>query len=128
MLLRKCTGHFSPCWGDGPDRVVRFTFKWSDPNGKELTQAGMQSYRIEDGKLAETWIVLSRLARRARQNPSRELDQPAAIRIEGRRSRLPGPPLPSFKDTPKLRPEKISGGQSFHAQRPAKWLPPSLRS
>jgi hypothetical protein len=37
----------------------RFTFKWRDPKtGNPLTQAGMQSYQIKDGKLAETWIVL----------------------------------------------------------------------
>ena len=37
----------------------RFTFRWRDPEtGNPLTQAGMQSYRIEEGKLAETWIVL----------------------------------------------------------------------
>jgi hypothetical protein len=37
----------------------RFTFKWRDAkSGETLTQAGMQSYRIEDGKLAETWIAL----------------------------------------------------------------------
>jgi SnoaL-like polyketide cyclase len=37
----------------------RFMFKWRDPkNGETVTQAGMQSYRTEDGRLAETWIVL----------------------------------------------------------------------
>jgi SnoaL-like polyketide cyclase len=37
----------------------RFTFKWSDPTtGAPITRAGMQSYRIEGGKLAETWIAL----------------------------------------------------------------------
>lgn len=37
----------------------RFMFKWSDPKtGETLTQAGMQSYRTADGKLAETWIML----------------------------------------------------------------------
>jgi hypothetical protein len=37
----------------------RFTFLWRDPKTSEaLTQAGMQSYRTEDGKLAETWIML----------------------------------------------------------------------
>lgn len=37
----------------------RFMFKWRDPkSGEPQTQAGMQSYRIEDGKLAETWIML----------------------------------------------------------------------
>jgi len=37
----------------------RFMFKWQDPqSGAPQTQAGMQSYRTENGKLAETWIVL----------------------------------------------------------------------
>src|ERR1700761_4521375 len=37
----------------------RFEFRWTDPEtGKLQTQAGMQSYRIENGKLAETWISL----------------------------------------------------------------------
>ena len=40
----------------------RFAFKWRDPKtGEQLTQAGMQSYRTVDGKLAETWIVLQPL-------------------------------------------------------------------
>ena len=40
----------------------RFTFKWRDPKTDETrTQAGMQSYRIKDAKLAETWIVLQPL-------------------------------------------------------------------
>ncbi|WP_315833377.1 nuclear transport factor 2 family protein [Bradyrhizobium prioriisuperbiae] len=37
----------------------RFSFKWPDPQtGEQRSRAGMQSYRIEDGKLAETWITL----------------------------------------------------------------------
>src|ERR1700677_4564912 len=37
----------------------RFEFRWTDPeNGMAQTQAGMQAYRIEHGKLAETWISL----------------------------------------------------------------------
>lgn len=37
----------------------RFEFRWTDrETGKPQTQAGMQSYRIENGKLAETWISL----------------------------------------------------------------------
>jgi hypothetical protein len=37
----------------------RFAFKWPDPNtGKPQSRAGMQSYRIADGKLAETWLML----------------------------------------------------------------------
>jgi hypothetical protein len=40
----------------------RFMFRWRDPkSGEQLTQAGMQSYRLKDGKLAETWIVLQPL-------------------------------------------------------------------
>ncbi len=35
----------------------RFAFKWTDTKtGKVQTQAGMQAYRVVDGKLAETWI------------------------------------------------------------------------
>ena len=37
----------------------RFEFKWTDPKTGEIqTQAGMQVYRIADGKLAETWVTL----------------------------------------------------------------------
>jgi len=43
-----------------PDRAwFRFAFKWTDPaTGEARSRAGMQSYRIEDGKLAETWLSL----------------------------------------------------------------------
>ena len=35
----------------------RFAFKWTDTkSGEAQNQAGMQVYRIVDGKLAETWI------------------------------------------------------------------------
>jgi hypothetical protein len=35
----------------------RFTLKWTDSATDETrTRAGMQLYRIEDGKLAETWL------------------------------------------------------------------------
>ena len=37
----------------------RFAFKWIDPKTSEPhSRAGMQSYRIEDGKLAETWLAM----------------------------------------------------------------------
>lgn len=37
----------------------RFTFVWPDATtGERRTRAGMQSYRIESGKLAETWITM----------------------------------------------------------------------
>jgi hypothetical protein len=40
----------------------RFSFGWTDPRtGEPRSRAGMQSYRIEDGKLAETWIALQPL-------------------------------------------------------------------
>ena len=40
----------------------RFSFKWPDPKtGEPRSRAGLQSYRIEDGKLAETWIALQPL-------------------------------------------------------------------
>jgi hypothetical protein len=40
----------------------RFAFKWKDAKtGAENGQAGMQLYRVVDGKLAETWLTLSPL-------------------------------------------------------------------
>ena len=40
----------------------RFSFKWPDPKtGEPRSRAGIQSYRIEEGKLAETWIALQPL-------------------------------------------------------------------
>ncbi len=40
----------------------RFAFKWTDlKTGEPRSRAGMQSYRIEAGKLAETWLVLQPL-------------------------------------------------------------------
>ena len=37
----------------------RFAFKWPDPKtGEERSRAGMQTYRIEAGKLAETWLSM----------------------------------------------------------------------
>jgi hypothetical protein len=40
----------------------RFSFQWPDPKtGEKQSRAGMQSYRIEDGKLVETWITMRQL-------------------------------------------------------------------
>ena len=40
----------------------RFAFKWTDPKtGEPRCRAGMQSYRIEAGKLVETWLILQPL-------------------------------------------------------------------
>jgi hypothetical protein len=44
---------------EGRSAWYRFAFKWREAGtGEPRTQAGMQCYRIEDGKLAETWISL----------------------------------------------------------------------
>ena len=38
---------------------LRFTVRWMDQaSGEVRTRAGMQTYRIEGGKLAETWATL----------------------------------------------------------------------
>ena len=45
---------------EGNRAWFRFTLRWSDPStGETRTRAGMQAYRIEAGKLAETWVTLS---------------------------------------------------------------------
>jgi hypothetical protein len=37
----------------------RFTMRWTDQASGEIrTRAGLQAYRIEIGKLAETWVTL----------------------------------------------------------------------
>jgi hypothetical protein len=47
---------------EGNRAWFRFTFKWPDPKtGEPRSRAGMQSYRIENGKLAETWISMQPL-------------------------------------------------------------------
>jgi hypothetical protein len=44
---------------EGDRAWFRFAFKWPDPKtGEARSRAGMQSYRIEAGKLAETWLML----------------------------------------------------------------------
>jgi hypothetical protein len=43
----------------GKSAWYRFEFRWTDPDTDQpRTQAGLQCYRIEGGKLAETWISL----------------------------------------------------------------------
>lgn len=40
----------------------RFTMTWTDTSSGEVrTRAGLQAYRTEDGKLAETWVTLQPL-------------------------------------------------------------------
>jgi hypothetical protein len=44
---------------EGDRAWFRFAFKWTDlKTGEARSRAGMQSYRIEADKLAETWLVL----------------------------------------------------------------------
>ena len=45
---------------EGDRAWFRLTAKWTDPEtGETRTRAGMQVYRIEAGKLAETWTKFS---------------------------------------------------------------------
>jgi hypothetical protein len=47
---------------EGNRAWFRFAFKWPDlKTGEPRTRAGMQVYRIEAGKLAETWLALQPL-------------------------------------------------------------------
>ncbi len=47
---------------EGNRAWFRFTLRWNDPNSGEVrTRAGMQVYRVEAGKLAETWVTFSPL-------------------------------------------------------------------
>ena len=47
---------------EGDRAWFRLTLKWTDVNtGDARTRAGMQVYRTEDGKLAETWLMFQPL-------------------------------------------------------------------
>ena len=47
---------------DGDFAWFRFTLRWTDQNtGEVRTRAGIQQYRVEAGKLAETWVTLLKL-------------------------------------------------------------------
>ena len=47
---------------EGNRAWFRFAFKWTDPKtGEARSRAGMQSYRTEGGKLAETWLSMQPL-------------------------------------------------------------------
>jgi predicted SnoaL-like aldol condensation-catalyzing enzyme len=44
---------------EGDRAWFRFAFKWNDPKTAEpRSMAGFQSYRIEGGKLVETWLSI----------------------------------------------------------------------
>jgi hypothetical protein len=47
---------------EGDRAWFRFAFKWTDQKTHEpRSRAGMQSYRVQDGKLAETWLSMQPL-------------------------------------------------------------------
>ena len=47
---------------EGNRAWFRFAFKWTDvQSGEQRSRAGMQVYRTEDGKLAETWLSMQPL-------------------------------------------------------------------
>ena len=47
---------------EGDRAWFRFAFKWTDPKtGEARSQAGFQSYRVEGGKLVETWLSMQPL-------------------------------------------------------------------
>lgn len=47
---------------EGDRAWFRFAFRWTDgATGEPRSRAGMQSYRIEAGRLAETWLAMQPL-------------------------------------------------------------------
>ena len=47
---------------EGNRAWFRFTLKWKDATtGEARSRAGVQVYRVEDGKLAETWLMFQPL-------------------------------------------------------------------
>lgn len=43
----------------GEDRAwFRFMFRWTNADGELISRAGVQVYRTEDGRIAETWIAM----------------------------------------------------------------------
>ncbi len=52
---------YDHAFGDGR-AWFRFAFKWTDQTSHEpQSQAGFQSYRVEGGKLVETWLTMQPL-------------------------------------------------------------------
>lgn len=58
-----------------------FAFKWTDPKtGEPRSRAGLQSYRIEAGKLAETWLSLQPLGSAWSDAPQEHWTSPPPIK------------------------------------------------
>jgi hypothetical protein len=65
---------------EGNRAWFRFAFKWSDPKtGEPHSRASMQSYRIESGKLVETWFALQPLGSTWTDTPQAHWTSPPAI-------------------------------------------------
>lgn len=59
----------------------RFAFTWTDPKtGEARSRAGMQSYRIEGGKLVETWLSLQPLGSTWTDTPQEHWTSPPSIK------------------------------------------------
>jgi predicted SnoaL-like aldol condensation-catalyzing enzyme len=59
----------------------RFAFKWTDTKtGEARSRAGMQSYRIEGGKLVETWLSMQPLGSTWADTPQEHWTSPPAIK------------------------------------------------
>ena len=66
---------------DGNRAWFRFAFRWTDPEtGQPCSRAGMQSYRIELGKLAETWLALQPLGSAWTDTPQDHWTSPTPIK------------------------------------------------
>jgi hypothetical protein len=66
---------------EGNRAWFRFAFKWTDPaTGEPRSRAGLQSYRIEGGKLAETWLALQPLGSAWTDTPQDHWTTPPPIK------------------------------------------------
>ena len=66
---------------EGDRAWFRFAFKWTDTKtGEARSRAGMQSYRIEGGKLVETWLSMQPLGSTWADTPQEHWTSPPAIK------------------------------------------------
>jgi hypothetical protein len=64
---------------EGSRAWFRFAFKWTDQQtGEPRSRAGMQSYRVEAGKLVETWLALQPLGSAWADSPQEHWTSPPA--------------------------------------------------
>jgi predicted SnoaL-like aldol condensation-catalyzing enzyme len=66
---------------EGDRAWFRFAFKWTDAKtGEARSRAGMQAYRIEGGKLVETWLSLQPLGSAWTDTPQENWTSPPRIK------------------------------------------------